>query len=108
MKKIVPALVLAPFAVFSTIVAAENGVVGFVPLALREPWGMQMLLDLTIAMFLIGSWIRRDARRHGIPALPYVLSLPLGSLAVLAYLVHRGLRGAPAARGVEATHPAQA
>lgn len=101
MKALLPALVLAPFAVFSTIVAADHGVVGFIPLSLREPWAMQMLLDLAISMVLIGTWIRRDARQHGIPALPYLVLLPLGSLAVLSYFVHRGLRGAPRAVGAD-------
>ena len=90
MKKLVPALVLASFTVFSAIVIARDGYFGFITLSLREPWALQMLLDLTIALFLIGAWMRRDARAHGVPVLPYLLLLPfLGSISALGYLVHR-------------------
>lgn len=54
---------------------------------------MQMLLDLTITLCLVGTWIRRDVRPQGIPALPYLLSLPLlGSIGALAYLAHRSVK----------------
>ena len=60
----------------------RQGYFGFLTLALREPWGMQILLDLAIAMALVGSWLHRDARARGIPALPYLMALPfLGSIA---------------------------
>jgi hypothetical protein len=37
--------------------------------------------------------IARDAKKHGIPALPYVVMLPfLGSIGALFYLVHRSIR----------------
>lgn len=92
MKKIVPALVLVPFALFSTLVILEHGYFGFITLSLREPWAMQMLLDLSIALFLVGAWMRRDARAHGIPVVPYLLLLPfLGSIGALGYLVHRNV-----------------
>lgn len=92
MKKMLPLVVLVPFAVFSTFVAVEHGALGFLTLALREPWAMQLLLDLTIALFLVGTWLRRDARARGIAALPYLVALPLlGSIAVLVYLVHRNV-----------------
>ena len=92
MKKILPALLLVPFTVYSTLVIVEHGYFGFLTLAAREPWGMQMLLDLSIALFLLGAWLRRDARERGLPALPYLVMLPfLGSIAALGYLVHRGI-----------------
>ncbi len=90
MKKLLPALVLLPFTVFSVEVILHEGYSGFLTLAAREPWGMQMLLDLTIALFLVGAWIRRDARARGVNAVPYLVALPLlGSIAALAYLVRR-------------------
>jgi protein-S-isoprenylcysteine O-methyltransferase Ste14 len=99
MKKLVPALVFLPFAAFSSFVIAEHGYFGFLTLSFREPWALQMLLDLTIALFLFGTWMRRDARQHGIPALPYLVALPFaGSLAALVYLLHRAMKGARAKR----------
>jgi hypothetical protein len=93
LKTLLPVLVGIPFTGYSCLVILEHGYFGFLTLAFREPWAMQMLLDLTVCLFLVGSWIRRDARTRGIPALPYLALLPfLGSPVALAYLVHRSLR----------------
>ena len=92
MKKLIPILALLSFSVFSVEVALKGGPLGFLTLAGREPWALQMLMDLGISMFLLGSWIRRDARERGVPWLPYLVALPfLGSIGALAYLVHRSL-----------------
>jgi len=99
MKKWLPVLVLLPFTVFSVEVALKAGPLGFLTLAWREPWGMQLFLDLCISLFLVGGWIRRDAKERGLPFVPYVIALPfLGSIGALAYLVHRAFAGQPAAR----------
>ncbi|MBX3191099.1 MAG: hypothetical protein KF819_29145 [Labilithrix sp.] len=93
MKKMLPALVLVPFTVFSAMVIAKEGYFGFITLALREPWGMQVLLDLCIALSLVATWIHRDARERGIVAWPWLLSLPfVGSIGALGYLVWRTWR----------------
>lgn len=90
MKRFLLALVLVPFTVFSLGVVFRQGFFGFLTLAWHEPWGMQIFLDLCIALFLVSSWIRKDARERGIPSLPYLLAIPfLGSIGALAYLVHR-------------------
>ena len=105
MKKILPILVLLPFTVFSVEVILAKGYFGFLSVAAQEPWGMQMLLDLAIALFLVGAWIRNDARDRGLPSLPYLLLLPfLGSIGALAYLVHRAF-AAPATPATPATSP---
>lgn len=104
MKKIVPALVLLPFTAFSVEVIAQHGYFGFLTLSLREPWALQMLLDLTICLFLVAGWIRRDARARGIVAWPYLLALPfLGSIGALAYLVHRSLFAAQSSEAIRST-----
>lgn len=92
MKKLLPFIVLIPFSIFTTELILEQGYFGFVTLALREKWGMQMLIDLSISLFFAGWWIRRDARERGLPWIPYLVLLPiLGSPAALAYLCHRVL-----------------
>jgi len=93
MKKLLPAIVLLPFTAYSLLVIEQNGYFGFLTLATREPWAMQMLLDLCISLFLVGAWIRADARARGIPAWPYLVALPfVGSIGALAYLVHRAFK----------------
>lgn len=86
--------VLIAFTSYSIWVAIGQGYFGFLTLAWAQPWGMQLLLDLTIALTLFASWMIPDARSRGIPALPYVLALlTLGSVGALAYFTHRELRG---------------
>ncbi len=94
MKKLLPILVLLPFTVFSVEVILAKGYFGFLDMAMREPRGMQILIDLCISLFLVGGWIRRDARERGLPSLPYLVALPfLGSIGALGYLVHRAFAG---------------
>ena len=93
--------VLAIFSVDSAGVVLEHGYFGFIELAQREPWALQVLIDLVIALVLFASWMLPDARRKGITAWPYLpVIATLGSIGALAYLVHRTLRqGRAEARG---------
>jgi len=87
-RRLVAAVVLLPFAVFSSWVVWRHGYLGFLSLARAEPWALQMLLDLVIACTIAIGWMRADARRNGVNALPYVIAtLALGSIGPLAYLV---------------------
>ncbi|MBS2015415.1 MAG: DUF2834 domain-containing protein [Deltaproteobacteria bacterium] len=96
MKKWIPLLVVVPFTIFSVEVVLKAGPLGFLGLAGREPWGMQMLLDLSIALFINCTWMRRDARERGLPYLPYLLAtVLLGSIGTLSYLVHRAFASQP-------------
>ena len=101
-----PALVLVfvAFTAYSVFVTVTEGYFGFVTNALKERWGMQVFLDLVIAITVAWTWLRHDAKQRGITAWPYQLAtIPLGSIAVLAYLIHRELAGkkvpVPAAAG---------
>lgn len=104
MKRIaLPLVVLILFTTFSMWVALDQGYFGFLGLAGREPWGLQLLLDVAIACSLFSIWMVRDARQRGLPATPYLLGLLfLGSISALAYLVHRGLVASRAPAGVVA------
>ena len=83
-------LVFVAFTGWSTSVAIAHGSTGFLTLAAREPWALQMLLDLLLSLFVAMAWVRGDAQQRGLPWVPYVVLAPiLGSPAVLAYLVHR-------------------
>lgn len=93
MRNLLLALVLVPFTAYSMVVIAQHGYFGFVTLAAREPWAMQLLIDLSISLFLLGGFIRRDAREQGIASMPYLVALPfVGSIGALAYFVHRSLK----------------
>lgn len=85
------AAILVPFGVFSMWVVASFGYTGFLVVARDEPWALQMLLDLMIASAIGLGWLAQDARKRGIAAWPYfVLTLFLGSIGLLAYVVRRG------------------
>ena len=87
---LVAALVLAGFGAFSVWVVASQGYFGFLGLAGREPWALQMLLDLVIAASFASGWMIADARRRQIAAWPYVvITVFLGSIGILAYSVRR-------------------
>lgn len=97
-RRIVPiALVLAAFGAYTTwiVVTDPSHYFGFVWLALRERWGMQMLLDVGLSISLFALWMWPDAKARGIAAWPYLIAcLTLGSIGAFAYLLHRELRRA--------------
>jgi len=85
---ILPLIVLVPFTALSVVCAWEGRADGLS--ALSHPWAVQVALDLCISCFLVGGWMRRDARERGISALPFLVLLPfLGSISALLYLVRR-------------------
>jgi hypothetical protein len=99
---VVAAATLAVFGAFSTWVVATQGYFGFLELAGRDRWALQMLLDLVIALSFAVGWMIGDARKRGIATWPYlVVTVFLGSIGILAYCVRRGItREVPASRGV--------
>ena len=91
-KALLAAAVLIPFTVYSLWVVAGFGYTGFLALAAREPWAMQMLLDLAIACSFGVGWMFGDAKKRNLPR-PYpflVATLLLGSIGLLGYVIYRG------------------
>jgi len=87
---LVAALVLAVFSAFSMWVVVTHGYFGFIELAGRAPWGLQMLIDLAIALSFAIGWMIGDARKRRIATWPYVVATAaLGSIGILAYCVRR-------------------
>lgn len=107
MHRLIPLLaVLAAFTAYSLWVSFGHGYTGFIELALAEAWGMQMFLDLVIALVLFLVWMVPDGRARRIPTWPYVVAtFALGSIGALGYLVHREIR-ALRTGGEPATPPA--
>lgn len=81
-------LVLIPFTAYSLWVVATRGYTGFLSLSGREPWALQLLLDLCLALTLGVRWMSRDARKRGLAIWPYVIAtIFLGSIGLLTYYV---------------------
>jgi hypothetical protein len=88
---VLAAALLAVFGAFSGWVVITRGYFGFVALAGRERWALQMLMDLVIALTVAVGWMSADARKRRIAIWPYVVAtVVLGSIGVLAYCVRRG------------------
>ncbi len=100
-KQIVAAVVLADFVAFSAYAIAQHGYVGLFTQHLTNAAGMQVFVDLVIALTIVMAWMWQDARAHDINPVPYVLlTLGLGSIGPLAYLVRRFGREAATAPAV--------
>ena len=95
-------LVTADFVCLTVYAMFTQGYFAFVPIAIEfassSVWGVQILADFLIALSVALGWVVADARKRGLPYLPYVaLTLTLGSIGPLAYLIHRERASAPAA-----------
>ena len=91
-KALVAAAVLLPFTAYSVWVIAGHGYTGFLSLAAREPWGMQMLLDLVLACSFGVGWMVHDARKHRITTWPFIaMTIAAGSCGLLGYVVYRAV-----------------
>jgi hypothetical protein len=87
---VIAAAILLVFGAYSAWVIAGHGLLGFLTLAGREPWAMQMLLDLALACSFGFAWMRADARRRGLASWPFLpLIVAAGSVGLLAYVVYR-------------------
>ena len=107
MRWLLPLTVLVIFGSASIWLCFEEGYFGFIHLALRERWGLQVLVDLTIALVLLMPHLIRDARARGIPAWPFVVTTVfLGSMGPLAYAVVRGWRARPGHAAARVPTPA--
>lgn len=89
-KQIGPGIVLADFAGLTAYAVYEYGYLGFFDALPGNLVGIQVFVDLCIALTLIAVWMWRDARERGISAAPYlVVMLFTGSIGALAYLIRR-------------------
>jgi hypothetical protein len=89
-KKIAIAVVLADFVALSTWAVVQIGYAGFFEAMMANVGTIAAGVDLVIALTLIGFWMVRDAREHGISPIPYLILTVLGgSIGPLAYLLRR-------------------
>jgi len=86
-------VVFVAFTGYSVFVAVNHGLFGFITIHEQGGWAIQIFLDLVLAATSFWILAVPDARARGITVWPYVVLTPfLGSIALLAYFVHRGLR----------------
>ena len=89
-KQLSVEIVLIAFSIFSAYAVYQYGYIGLLEQGLANAATIQIFLDLTIALSLVLWWMWQDARKQGISPLPYiVLTLTLGSIGPLLYLVRR-------------------
>ncbi len=86
-------LVTAAFSVLTVIALMDVGFLGILEPHFRN-WGPgQVFADLVILAVLACLWMAQDARKSGVPALPFIaLTLVAGSFGPLFYLIVRELK----------------
>jgi flagellar biogenesis protein FliO len=95
-KQLTAGVILVVFSAFSAYVVYQYGYVGLFEQALANAATIQVFLDLTIALSLVIVWMWQDAQKQDIAPLPYaLLTLTLGSIGPLLYLVRRLGKDAP-------------
>lgn len=89
-KQLGLAAVLTGFSTFTVYAVYQHGYIGIFEQGLANSATIQVFLDLAIALSLVLLWLWQDAREQGISPLPYIiLTLTLGSIGPLLYLVRR-------------------
>jgi Terpene cyclase DEP1 len=83
-------LVLAAFTVLTGLAVSAHGLSGIFEPLLANAAGLQVLVDLMIALALFLAWMWRDARRLNRNPWPWLaLTLAAGSFGPLLYLITR-------------------
>jgi hypothetical protein len=89
-KQVGLSVVLVSFLAFTAYALFQHGYIGFFEAVLASTAGVQAFVDLVIALSLIMTWMWNDTRERGIsPVLYMVLTLTLGSIGPLLYLIRR-------------------
>lgn len=89
-KQIGLSVVLVDFVALTGYAVYQYGYIGFFELMTANVATIAAFTDLVIALSLIMAWMVRDARARGVSAVPYVvLTVALGSVGPLAYLIRR-------------------
>ncbi len=96
---LVPAVVVVPFAVWTGLTIAEEGLVGFLPMLVGSDWGLQVWFDrlicVTAAFFLLQNRARAAGMKSELWVLAVIFTGGIGLLLMLArtvYLEHKTAR----------------
>jgi len=92
-KTLALGIVLAGFTAASFYAIEVHGYLGFFETLGSSAAGVVAFIDLVIALTLSMLWMRSDSSERGLPFWPYLLlTLALGSVGPLSYLIHREMR----------------
>ncbi len=98
MQRILLIVMLIALGALTAIALAEHGLIGLFQVALSTTAGMQVFLDLAIALALFLAWMWGDAKATGRNPWPWlVITLSIGSFGPLLYLLTRKAGAQPAA-----------
>jgi len=86
--------VLVDFVCLTAYAVFTEGYFGFVSASIdfasASIWGVQVLCDFLIGMTIALGWCVADARKRDLSYWPFVVvTLTLGAIGPLAYLIHR-------------------
>jgi hypothetical protein len=88
---------LLAFGALTAVALVHHGYFGIFALHFQTWGGMQVLIDLVIALTLVLVWMWHDARATGRNVWPWIVAtLALGSFGPLLYLLTRKPAGARA------------
>jgi uncharacterized protein DUF2834 len=91
LKKLAPIVLLAGFSALNVEVVLKDGYTEWLRIAFTNTSAGLLLVDLTIALSLVLVWMIKDARERKATVWPFaILTVALGSVGPLAYLVLRG------------------
>jgi len=89
-KKLLLLLFLLDFTAVGVWAIYEMGLMGFFEAATSSAWALQITFDLVVALTFVNVWMWKDARKHGINPLPYVIGTVFtGSISPMVYLLRR-------------------
>lgn len=93
-KEIALWCVMADFVALTAYAVYAEGYFAFMSVAMEfatnNIWGAQILADFLVALAIALGWLIADARKRDLAYWPFVaLTLTLGSIGPLAYLIHR-------------------
>lgn len=98
LKQIGIGVVLADFLALTGYAVYHHGFLAFFDIHAMNAIQLQIFVDLIIALTFVMVWMWNDAKARGIAPMPYVvLTLGLGSIGPLLYLLRREARATSAA-----------
>ncbi len=88
MKRIVLLIILIAFLALTTIAVWQHGYLGIFVQQFQNFAGIQVLVDLVIALSIFLVWMWKDAKSAGRNPWPWLfLTLATGSIGALIYLL---------------------